>query len=62
MDDQKRDGRYYAAVPDETEAYVDKAADDELPDDEMADATGGTRLFIKKTDEDAPADGRVGLP
>ena len=56
MDDQKRDDMLSAA--DETELR-DKAADGELSDDEMSEATGGRRIVVSKTlDEDAEPDGR----
>jgi hypothetical protein len=54
MDDQKRDDKSTAA--DERLAHVDKAADDELSDDELSNATGGIRL-MNKPDEDAAPDG-----
>ncbi|CAA9295221.1 MAG: hypothetical protein AVDCRST_MAG93-4205 [uncultured Chloroflexia bacterium] len=47
-------GKYAAA--DETEAYVDKAADDELSDAEVSEADGGLMSW-KKPDEDAGPDG-----
>ncbi len=59
MDDQKRDGRLSAA--DERFDFRDKAADDELSDDELSDVGGGRLVRARSTssdDEDTAADGR----
>ncbi len=57
MDDQQRNDK---AADERIPVYADKAADGELTDDEMSDATGG-RLrggVSKNPDEDAGPDSR----